>query len=226
MMPSGGRPASVTPRCSGTSGRASAKRRLTSITFAGSRIFERDAVAREAEFVEQSAMLKALSSIGAIESSSSYFACWPDRRCRSSRRRGWHSRCRRRRRRGSGPFPARACPFVVIEVPGVVADLVDVRRDRLGQPVVLLQIDREIGLRLPADFGSASASFRCRRRCARHRPRPRAGAFDLRDGGVNVLRDAWPSCSARRSDARRRWWTEPMRTAAGWIASNGHRLKQ
>ena len=36
---------------------------------------------------------------------------------------------------------------------GVVAELVDVRRDALGQPVVLLQIDDEVGLRLPADFG-------------------------------------------------------------------------
>ncbi len=35
-IPSGGMPASVTPRCSGTSGRCCAKRRLTSITFRGS----------------------------------------------------------------------------------------------------------------------------------------------------------------------------------------------
>ena len=33
MMPSGGIPASVTPRCSGTSGRSRAKARLTATTF-------------------------------------------------------------------------------------------------------------------------------------------------------------------------------------------------
>ena len=36
MMPSGGMPASVTPRCSGTSGRASAKRMFASMTLFGS----------------------------------------------------------------------------------------------------------------------------------------------------------------------------------------------
>ena len=36
MIPSGGMPASVTPRWSGTSGRSVANRRLTSITFRGS----------------------------------------------------------------------------------------------------------------------------------------------------------------------------------------------
>ena len=35
-IPSGGRPASVTPRWRGTSGRASAKRRFASITLSGS----------------------------------------------------------------------------------------------------------------------------------------------------------------------------------------------
>ena len=39
MTPSGGIPASVTPRCSGTSGRAAAKRTLPSITFRGSLSF-------------------------------------------------------------------------------------------------------------------------------------------------------------------------------------------
>ena len=43
--------------------------------------------------------------------------------------------------------------LVVIEVAGVVAELVDVRRESLGEPVVLLQVDDEVGFGLPADFG-------------------------------------------------------------------------
>ena len=39
MIPSGGIPASVTPKCSGTSGRSWAKSRLTSTTTAGSESF-------------------------------------------------------------------------------------------------------------------------------------------------------------------------------------------
>ena len=38
-MPSGGMPASVTPKCNGTSGRSAAKRRFTSTTFRGSESF-------------------------------------------------------------------------------------------------------------------------------------------------------------------------------------------
>ena len=58
MMPSGGMPASVTPRCSGTSGRASAKRRLASITFRGIGVLQADDVAVEAELVQQAAVLE------------------------------------------------------------------------------------------------------------------------------------------------------------------------
>ena len=58
MMPSGGMPASVTPRCSGTSGRSSAKRRLTSITLGGSESLSDTQIAREAERIEQLAMLQ------------------------------------------------------------------------------------------------------------------------------------------------------------------------
>ena len=35
----------------------------------------------------------------------------------------------------------------------VVAQLVDVRGDQLGQPIVLLQVDRQVGFGLAADFG-------------------------------------------------------------------------
>ncbi len=38
----------------------------------------------------------------------------------------------------------RLVAFVVVEVAGVVADLVDARRDDLGEAVVLLKIDREV----------------------------------------------------------------------------------
>ena len=51
--------------------------------------------------------------------------------------------------------------LVVIEMARVVADLVDVRRDHFRQPIVFLQIDREIGRRLLAHggqrFGVAAA---------------------------------------------------------------------
>ena len=47
----------------------------------------------------------------------------------------------------------RLLALVVIQVARVVADLVDVRRDQLRQPVVLLQIDRQVRLGLLADFG-------------------------------------------------------------------------
>ena len=43
---------------------------------------------------------------------------------------------------------------------GVVADLVDVRSDELGQAVVLLQIDRQVGLGLLADFGQGLGVLR------------------------------------------------------------------
>ena len=39
ITPSGGMPASVTPRCSGTSGRAAAKRRFASMTLRGCESF-------------------------------------------------------------------------------------------------------------------------------------------------------------------------------------------
>ena len=45
--------------------------------------------------------------------------------------------------------------FVVIEMPGVVADLVDMRRDRLGEAVVFLEVDREVGGGLAADLSHA-----------------------------------------------------------------------
>ena len=47
----------------------------------------------------------------------------------------------------------RLLPLVVPEVAGVVADLVDVGGDGLGQAVALLEVDHEVGLRLPADLG-------------------------------------------------------------------------
>ena len=50
-------------------------------------------------------------------------------------------------------FLPRLFALVVIEVARVVAELVDVRGDTFGKAVVLLQIDDEVGLGLPADFG-------------------------------------------------------------------------
>ena len=42
--------------------------------------------------------------------------------------------------------------LVVVQVPGVVAELVDEGRHLLGEPVVLLQVDRQDALRLCADL--------------------------------------------------------------------------
>ena len=79
--------------------------------------------------------------------------------------------------------------LVVIKMARVVADLVDVRRDDFGQPVVLLQIDRQVAFGLLANLGERLGVLAgCRRRCARHRPRRCMQRVDLRDGGVNVLR--------------------------------------
>ena len=97
---------------------------------------------------------QALSSIGVIESSSSYFSFFagstlpqftPTRIAQSLSP------------RDVGQIPHLVLPrllaLVVIEMAGVVADLVDMRRDQLGQAVVLLQIDRQVRRRLPANLG-------------------------------------------------------------------------
>ena len=47
----------------------------------------------------------------------------------------------------------RLAALVMIQMARVVADLVDVRGDVAGQAIVLLQVDRQIGLGLAADFG-------------------------------------------------------------------------
>ena len=74
MMPSGGMPASVTPRWSGTSGRTSANRRFTSITFLGSESLSDTAYRVKPIESSSSQCSRALASIGPIESSSANFS--------------------------------------------------------------------------------------------------------------------------------------------------------
>ena|SRR5206468_5847716 len=48
-----------------------------------------------------------------------------------------------------------AARLVVIQVAGVIANFVDVGRDNGGESIILLQIDGQIGLGLPANFGES-----------------------------------------------------------------------
>ena len=106
-------------------------------------------------------------------------------------------------------------PLVVPEVAGVVADLVDVRGDARGEPVALLQVDDEVGLRLPADLGEgldvlravdgdahegAAGARGSPRPARRWRPRPGCG---------------WRTCSGRRRGGRRRG-RRSRRGRCGW----------
>ena len=76
MMPSGGMPASVTPRCSGTSGRCFGEAAIDFDHFARIGVLQRDAVAREAELVEQLAMLqRAVEHRRDANRAGSYFSC-------------------------------------------------------------------------------------------------------------------------------------------------------
>ena len=74
MIPSGGIPASVTPRWSGTSGRAAANRRLTSITLSGSESLSETQYLVKPSESSNSQCSSALASIGPIESSSANFS--------------------------------------------------------------------------------------------------------------------------------------------------------
>jgi hypothetical protein len=131
MMPSGGMPASVTPRCSGTSGRALGKAAVHLDHLARVGVLERDAVAREAELVEQLAVLQALSSIGVIESCRVVLLALGRIDAAAV-----HADAHRAvvLAGDAGQVAHLVLPrlfaLVVVEVAGVVADLVDVRRDR------------------------------------------------------------------------------------------------
>ena len=65
MIPSGGSPASVTPRCSGTSGRSRANREFTSTTFDGSESFSDTTYRRKPSESSSSQCSLALANIGA-----------------------------------------------------------------------------------------------------------------------------------------------------------------
>ena len=77
--------------------------------------------------------------------------------------------------------------FVVIKVSGVVTKLVDVRRDEFRQAVVFLQVDNEVGLRLPTDFSEGVHIFLAVDGDADHIRPCGVQIVDLRDGPVNIL---------------------------------------
>ena len=56
-------------------------------------------------------------------------------------------------------FLPRLFTLVVVQVTGVVADLVDVRCDPLGETKILLQIDRQVRLRTATNFRQSQRIF-------------------------------------------------------------------
>ena len=75
----------------------------------------------------------------------------------------------------------------MIEVAGVVADLVDVRGDRSRQPVVLLEIDDQVRARLAPDLGQRGDVLGA---VDGHPDEVTTGLADrlrLLDGGLHVL---------------------------------------
>ena len=226
MMPSGGRPASVTPRCSGTSGRCFGEAAIDFDHLARVGIFERHAVAREAELDRAARNApSALSSIGESESSSDRtLPAWPDRRSRSSRRCASRSRCRAGDVDQELDFVLpRLFALVVIEMARVVAKLVDVRGDvarpgdsslagrPTGWPCVCWRISARASASLLLSTAMRTTSAPASTR-----------SFDLGDRGVDVLRvrgrhalhgDRMAGADRDRADA----------DGAGWIARDVQR---
>ena len=113
---------------------------------------------------------------------------------------------------------------MVIQVAGVVAELVDVRREPLGQPIVLLQIDDEIGRRLAANFGDRFGFGGAVDGDAHDVGPGRGERIHLRDGRVDVARrrgrhalhgDRVAGADRDRADA----------DGAGWIAGDVHEMR-
>ena len=151
-IPSGGMPASVTPRCSGTSGRGGGEARVRLDHLARVRVLEADHVAREAQVVEEAQCSSADSTMAATSSSGV-----------ARLRLGVHAAAvdahaegavvlARDLRQEAHLLAHRLVLLVVVEVARVVADLVHVGRDLRRQAVVLLQVHHQVGGRLPADL--------------------------------------------------------------------------
>ena len=75
----------------------------------------------------------------------------------------------------------------MIEMTGVVADLVDVRCDDFSQAIILLQIDHQIRFGLFADFRQCSRVFRAVNRDANHVSTCRKQILDLTDRRIDIL---------------------------------------
>ena len=86
-------------------------------------------------------------------------------------------------------FLHRLVALEVVEMTGVVTQLLDVRRDLLGQPVVLLKVDDEIRVRARlADLGERGDVLRIVDGDADDVGAGRLEQLDLADGGGDVLR--------------------------------------
>ncbi len=82
----------------------------------------------------------------------------------------------------------RLLTLVVVQVAGIVADLVDVRRHGFGQPIVLLQVDRQIGRRTPADLGQRFGIGSAVHGDPDHVSAGFGQALDLLDGRLHIAR--------------------------------------
>ena len=76
----------------------------------------------------------------------------------------------------------------MIEMAGVVANLVDVRSDLDGQAVILLQIDRQVGLGLFANLGQGRGVLAVIYRDPHHVRARVEQRIDLADRGGDILR--------------------------------------
>ena len=78
--------------------------------------------------------------------------------------------------------------LVVVQVAGVVAELVDVGRDAAGETVIFLQVDDQVGRGLAADFGQGVGVASAVDGDADHVGPGGDEVVHLGDRGVNVLR--------------------------------------
>ena len=100
-------------------------------------------------------------------------------------------------------------------MPRVITDLVDVRSYLLRQAIVLLQIDRQVGRRAPANPGQRFGIFRAVDRDPHHVRPGSSQIIDLSDRGLDVLgvcgrhaldRNRMAGANRNRTNANRASW--------------------
>ena len=79
-----------------------------------------------------------------------------------------------------------AVSFMVVEVSRVVSNLVNKRGDRFSQSIVLLQINREVGLGVCPDFSQSLCIFVTVSRNADNASSGRSQLVDLSAGGLHI----------------------------------------